>query len=59
MYFEQKIKENLGEVEEEKEQMLVFEGDPYMEFPEEQWVAAPVNKGKIYVLAFSTCWFTF
>ena len=59
MYFEQKIKENLGEVEEEKEQMLVFEGDPYMEFPEEKWVAAPVNKGKIYVLAFSTCWFTF
>ena len=53
MYFEQQIKENLGEVEEEKEQMLVFEGEPYMEFPEEKWVAAPVNKGKVYILSFS------
>ena len=48
MYFEQQIKENLGEVEEEKEQMLVFEGEPYMEFPEEKWVAAPVSKGITY-----------
>jgi len=50
MYFEQQIKENLGEVEEEKEQMLVFEGEPYMEFPEEKWVAAPVNKGSLVLI---------
>ena len=31
--------------EPEPEQMLIFEGDPYMEFPEEEWVAAPVKKG--------------
>ena len=34
--------------EHEPEQMLIFEGDPYMEFPEEKWVAAPVKKG-VYI----------
>ena len=41
MYFEQvNEKNNLG-----NEQMLIFEGDSYREFPEEKWVAAPTNKG--------------
>ena len=48
MYFEQQTEkkvQNVNEVEDEKEQMLIFEGEPYMEFPEKEWVAAPVNKG--------------
>ena len=47
MFFEQQINvvANVDELEEEKEQMLIFEGEPYVEFPEEEWVAAPVNKG--------------
>ena len=52
MYFEQVNQLNdptesstAHEPEPEPEQMLIFEGDPYMEFPEEEWVAAPVKKG--------------
>ena len=50
MYFEQvnQLKdptESSTSIEPEPEQMLIFEGDPYMEFPEEEWVAAPVKKG--------------
>ena len=45
MYFEQvNGKNNVG-----NEQMLIFEGGPYPEFPEEKWVAAPTNKGIIYL----------
>ncbi len=50
MYFEQvnELKdptESSTANEPEPEQMLIFEGDPYMEFLEEAWVAAPVKKG--------------
>ena len=50
MYFEQvnELKdptESSTANEPEPEQMLIFEGDPYMEFVEEEWVAAPVKKG--------------
>ena len=50
MYFEQVNQlndptESSTAHEPEPEQMLIFEGDPYMEFPEEEWVAAPVKKG--------------
>ena len=50
MYFEQLGAEDASERSDEKgdidkEQMLIFEGDPYMEFPEEEWVAAPVKRG--------------
>ena len=45
MYFEQvNGKGNVG-----NEQMLIFEGDAYREFPEEKWVAAPTNKGIHYL----------
>ena len=51
MYFEkvQSESESVNSSKNEnidKEQMLIFEGDPYREFPEEDWVAAPVKKGK-------------
>ena len=45
MYFENLNVDSSTTDTMEKEQMLIFEGDPYMEFPEEEWVAAPVNKG--------------
>ena len=50
MYFEQVNQlndptESSTAHEPEPEQMLIFEGDPYMEFPEEEWVAAPVKRG--------------
>ena len=47
MYFEQvnQLNDPTESHEPEPEQMLIFEGDPYMEFPEEEWVAAPVKKG--------------
>ena len=50
MYFEQvnqrnDLKGSSTAHEPEPEQMLIFEGDPYMEFPEEEWVAAPVKRG--------------
>ena len=50
MYFEQlngtcNSTESTDNQNIENEQMLIFEGDPYMEFPEEEWVAAPVTKG--------------
>lgn len=45
MYFEQKLNEYASEPKEDIEQMLIFEGEPYMEFSEDKWVAAPVNKG--------------
>ena len=48
MYFEQVNQLNdptESSAAHEPEQMLIFEGDPYMEFPEEEWVAAPVKKG--------------
>ena len=50
MYFEQlngtcNSTESTDNQNIENEQMLIFEGDPYMEFPEEEGVAAPVTKG--------------
>ena len=48
MYFEQVNQLNdptESSAAHEPEQMLIFEGDPYMEFPEEEWVAAPVKRG--------------
>ena len=55
MYFEQQGRltgEGSSVGCDEPEKMLIFEGAPYREFPEEDWVSAPVKKGKSTKISF-------